>query len=66
MLSLKRLEAEVASLPDKELRKFGQWFAKYEAERWDRALQADVSAGKLDHLADEALAQFASGKCKPL
>ncbi|MBU5638670.1 hypothetical protein KOM00_18235 [Geomonas sp. Red69] len=66
MLSLKKLEAEVASLPDKELRKFSQWFAQYEAERWDRALQADISSGKLDHLADEALAQFASGKCKPL
>ncbi|GFO60831.1 hypothetical protein GMST_31560 [Geomonas silvestris] len=66
MLSLKKLEAEVASLPDKELRQFSQWFAQYEAERWDRALKTDVAAGKLDHLADEALAQFAAGKCKPL
>lgn len=66
MLSLKRLEAEVASLPDKELRKFSKWFAQYEAERWDRALEADIASGKLDQLADEALAQFVSGKCKPL
>lgn len=66
MPSLKRIESAVASLPDHELRKFSQWFAQFEAERWDRSLEADIASGKLDNLAADALAQCASGKCKPL
>lgn len=66
MPSLKRIEAEVASLPDQELRKFSQWFAEFEAQRWDRSLETDIASGKLDNLAAEALSQYASGKCKPL
>ena len=66
MPSLKRIETEVAALPDQELRKFSQWFAQFEAERWDRSLQTDIVSGKLDALAAEALAQYGSGKCKPI
>jgi hypothetical protein len=54
--SLKRIETEVAALPDPELRKFSRWFAQFEAARWDQILEADVGAGKLDALAEEALA----------
>ena len=66
MPSLKRIESEVAALPDQELRKFGRWFAQFETERWDQSLEADITEGKLDALAAEALAQYAAGKCKPL
>jgi len=66
MPSLKRIETEVAALPDQELRKFSRWFAQFEAERWDQSLEVDVDAGKLDAFAAEALARYSSGKCKPL
>jgi len=66
MPSLKRIESEVASLPDQELRQFSRWFAQFEAERWDQCLKADIASGKLDNLAAEALGQYASDKCKPL
>lgn len=32
---------------------------------WDRQLERDVEAGKLDALADEALREHAAGKTKP-
>lgn len=66
MLSLKRIESEVAALPDEDLRKFSQWFAEFEARRWDRRLEADIASGQLDDLAAEALCQCASGECKPI
>ena len=66
MPSLKRIESEVAALPDQELRKFSDWFARFEAERWDQSLNSDIASGKLDTLAAEALAQYVAGKCKPL
>ena len=66
MPSLKRIESEVASLPDQELRQFSRWFAQFEAERWDQSLKADIASGKLDDLGAEALGLYASDKCKPL
>ena len=66
MPSLKRIESEVASLPDEELRLFSRWFSRFEAERWDQRLEADIDSGKLEDLAEEALSQYTSGKCKPL
>jgi hypothetical protein len=66
MPTLKRIELEVASLPDQDLRKFSRWFAQFEAEHWDHSLEADISSGKLDDLAAEALGEYAAGKGKPL
>ena len=66
MAQLQRIEAEITSLPDTELRSFRAWFDDFDARRWDGTLAADISAGKLDALAAEALAQYSSGTCKPL
>ena len=35
-------------------------------EAWDRQLEADVKAGKLDQLAEEALEDLRSGRCTDL
>lgn len=64
MTRLERIEAEVAALPDNELRHFRSWFEDFAAKRWDREVLSD--SGKLDTLAAEALAEYVSGKCKPL
>jgi hypothetical protein len=66
MAQLQRIETEVASLPDAELRSFRAWFDDFDARRWDGDLARDISAGKLDSLAAEALAQYGAGICKPL
>jgi hypothetical protein len=49
-----------------ELKRFAAWFADYQWERWDRQLEQDVAAGKLDKLADQALADHAAGRTRPL
>jgi hypothetical protein len=36
------------------------------AELFDAAIARDIAAGKLDALADEALAQYPAGKCRKL
>jgi hypothetical protein len=66
MAQLQRIEAEVAALPDDELRRFRSWFDAFDAKRWDHEIEADSAGGKLDVLAEEALAEFNAGKCKPL
>jgi hypothetical protein len=65
MTKLKDLEREIASLSDKELSEFRRWYAEFDARAWDRKLEADVRAGSLDHLADEALADHRAGRSRP-
>ena len=66
MTSLHRLESQVAALPEHELRRFRSWFDEFDARRWDNALSVDINNGKLDCFAEEALAHYDAGLCKPL
>ena len=66
MPSLQRIESQIASLPEPELRQFRSWFDEFDAQRWDHSLAADIGSGKLDSLAAEALAHYGTGQCKPL
>jgi hypothetical protein len=62
MTKIEQLEKEVQSLTPDELASFRNWFAEYDWLVWDRQLEADVAAGKLDKLAAEALAEHARGE----
>ena len=53
-MSLAEIEKAIAKLPPEELSKFTQWFEEYQAERWDKQIEQDVKAGRLDHLIREA------------
>jgi hypothetical protein len=39
------------------------WFAEFDAARWDRQIEEDVAAGRLDALAEEALNDLRQGRC---
>jgi hypothetical protein len=56
MSSVEELEAAVKSLPETDYAKFRDWFAKFEASNWDMQIEDDISAGKLDTLAERAIA----------
>jgi len=62
MSKLEALEKRVSGLPAEELSEFRRWFAEFDAAAWDREIEGDVKAGKLDALADEALRDHAAGK----
>ena len=61
MGKIENLERQIKELSAKELAKFREWFAKFDAEAWDRQFETDVGAGKLDALAEKALKAHASG-----
>lgn len=52
---VERIEREVQTFSPEELSAFRQWFTGFDAEAWDRQFEADVTAGKLDTLAERAL-----------
>jgi hypothetical protein len=60
------IEKAVAELPPQELAEFRAWFERFEAERFDRRIEQDGSAGRLDRLADEALVEARSGRAREL
>jgi hypothetical protein len=60
--TLEMVERAVAELSSDELAKFRKWFAEYDGALWDAQIEADAKAGKLDALAQEALAEYRAGK----
>ena len=60
--SIQEIETAVSQLTPEQLADFRAWFAEFEAQRWDRQLEADAAAGRLDTLADEALRDLRKGR----
>lgn len=59
-------EQLVAKLTAAELADFRRWFIAFDQDAWDRQFETDASAGKLDMLAEEALAVHAAGRSTKL
>jgi hypothetical protein len=62
MTKVEQLEREVEKLTEQELAAVREWFVEHDWQVWDRQLERDVAAGKLDALAEEALTEFRRGK----
>lgn len=62
MTTLENAEKIVAQLSPVELSQFRQWFAEFDSEVWDAQIEADAASGKLNALAEEALAEYHAGK----
>jgi hypothetical protein len=65
MNTISDLERAVRDLSREELSEFRAWFLEFDADAWDRQLSQDVEAGRLDALADEALADLRAGRTSP-
>ena len=66
MGTVKEIESAVSKLSRNELQSFRSWFQEFDADAWDKQFEKDVHAGRLDTLADEALADLRAGRCKKL
>jgi hypothetical protein len=66
MSDLEALEEAVQALDPSALAEFRRWFAEFDAAAWDRQLEADLTAGKLDALLKEAEDDYRSQPRRPL
>ena len=66
MKTVSEIQALVRKLSRSDLAAFRAWFAEFDAETWDRQLDEDVAAGRLDALAEEALRDLDEGRCRDL
>ena len=66
MTKVEKIEQDIRKLNRKELLAFRKWFREYDSDEWDRQIEEDLRAGKLDKLAEEALAEHRAGKSKEI
>ena len=66
MTLVSEIEIAVKKLSRDELSAFRDWFQEFDAEAWDKQFEADVAAGRLDALAEEALRDLREGRCTDL
>jgi hypothetical protein len=66
MSTIEQIEAAILTLPSDEFQQLRKWFFDVDYQRWDEQLEQDIAEGKLDALADEAIAEFKAGHCREI
>lgn len=61
MIQIEVLEQHIEELDDASFSKLRDWFIEFDQVRWDKKLEADSNAGKLDFLINAALAEHEAG-----
>jgi hypothetical protein len=66
MDKIEKIGREIREFSSSELAAFRKWFYDFDAEAWDRQIEEDVQAGKLDALAEAALKALECGGCSEI
>ena len=53
-MTLEKLQQAILALPSDDYRKLRNWVIDYDNELWDREMEEEAAAGRLDFLAEEA------------
>ena len=65
-MSVKEIEAAITKLPVQDVTELMSWLAEHHAEAWDRQIEDDLDAGRLDALLAEVDQEYEAGLAKPL
>lgn len=65
-MQLEILEQQVTELDNAAFAQFRAWFLEFDQMRWDKQIEADSNAGKLDFLINAALAEHGAGTTRDL
>ena len=65
MSTVQEIEDAIEALPQEEFFKVAGWVSERFSTTWDRQIEDDVRAGRLDDFAAEALAEFDAGRTCP-
>lgn len=66
MSKIDQLKADIETLPGEEFAELFRWLSEKDWERWDKEIEADSAAGRLDFLVREAREQKVRGALKDL
>ena len=65
-MTIHEIEQAITELSPREMARFREWFEEFDAQAWDEQFERDAKSGKLDKLANKAIADFSAGKAKEL
>ena len=54
MTEITEIKDAIMALPESDYRELRQWFSELDWKKWDRQIEADSKAGRLDFLISEA------------
>ena len=66
MTTVAEIQQAIIGLPKSDYAQLIRWLREYDWEEWDREIEEDVRAGKLDALAAEAWEAKAKGELREL
>jgi hypothetical protein len=66
MTTVEDIEKAIEKLAPREFDRLRVWFEEYQAARFDEKIERDARAGKLDRMADRALADHRKGRSREL
>lgn len=65
-MSLQEIEIAISELPAADVMTLAEWLAEYKEQLWDKQIEEDAKAGRLDSLIDQAKQHIGMGMTKPL
>ncbi len=66
LTAVEEIESAILRLSPKELGQLAKWVLDLHEQNWDKQIERDSAAGKLDFLAKEALEELESGDSRML
>lgn len=66
MTTVETITATIAELPPEQVAQIRAWLNERAEVAWDAQIEEDERAGRLDALADRALAEHRAGRTRPL
>jgi len=65
-MRVQEIEAAIIQLPINKLIELSTWFEEYQARVWDKQIEDDLAAGRLDAILAEVDAEYEAGLAQPL
>ncbi len=65
MSTIAEVEKALRQMSIKDALQVADWLQRYLDEQWNKQIDEDIAAGRLDKLADKALDHYHAGRVKP-
>lgn len=66
MSTVEAITTAISQLPPEQVAQVRAWLAEYAELEWDDQIERDEREGRLDALAERALAEHRAGRTRPL
>lgn len=65
-MNITEIKTAVTQLSQNELAELIEWLDEFQESQWDKQIEEDLKAGRLDHLIEQAEKAFDEGKCRQI